>query len=889
MKHRSPTLPARNPLFALVLLLAMSACASIDDPFIPAPLEKPSLREGGLSNPNAARQPERPENIAFYQTPKPPAATRTSAGRPAAPPVVDPEDDAIATVTLENMPLPQFVNAIYGAILKRNVSIDAQVASRADMVTFRTGKPLSSTQIFTAAQALLRSYGIAVYDYSGTLRVVPENNQTGMTPEIRRGKASPDVPASLRPVFYLAELENVQPGQIGSWLKVLFQGRLTVQDDAPRNAILLSGQSDTVSAAMEAIQMLDQPLMRGRLSARIAPVFWSADEMAKRLTEMLQAEGYAVGTQATALAPIVILPIGPVNSVVIFAGNEEIINHILRWAQDLDQSPQGRAGNFINYQVRNTDAAELAKTLSDVMGMTAGGGSAIGAPGGAPAQVSGSSGSRVVVNPAANSLIIKTIPAEFQQWHGLLQELDRPARNALIMATVAEIRLTEDEQFGFQWMLKQFASNGYKVNLGTSNAIGTTAAEGIFRIGIASGADPRAFLTALASSNKIRILSNPSVMARNGQEASIQVGQEVPIITGQMSNADTGGAASGSVLQTVQYRSTGVILRVKPVIHAGGRIDLDVSQEVSAAQKNETGVDSSPIILTRRIETKLTVSDGNTLLLGGLMQEQRTAGNAGIPWLKDIPYAGRLFRTTESDVSERTELVILLTPYVIEDDFDAQSITEAFRNQFAWAVPMQGIDPLTGKLAKPLQSSLPPRQAAPASPPEAGNAAQEAAATAMTHERKENAPEQTESAQAAEPGEQAAAPGESTVRPVAPATRPVASPATPTEPVAPPSPPVYRSTPYLLPPDAGNSLRLDATPMQAGTPAQAEMPSDLTTSVPTATAPVAPATMSPAQAPNPAALPFNPAAIPGARPITDEKLKQEILESLRQSGAFRAE
>jgi len=688
-RHRG--MKSSNPasLSALGIAVLLAGCSTLDSPFIPESALKPSREQRQNAGQNVAGETgaQSARGTAFYQTPTPPPAVRTAAGKPP-PPQADPGNDpAISSIALDNMPMPQFINAVFGAILGRNVSIDAAVMQRTDMVTFRTGKPQSSSQIFAAAQALLRSYGIAVNDYSGTIRIVPENSQAGTLPEIRRGRALPDVPTSLRPIFYLAELEHTNIAQVSNWLRTLFQSRLTVQEDQQRNALLLSGQSDTVSAAMEAIQMLDQPLMRGRLSARIVPVFWSADEMAKRIVEMLQAQGYAAASNAGANTPILVLPIGPVNSIIVFAGNQSTLNHVLRWAQDLDQSPQGRAGNFINYHVRNTDAEELARTLAEVMGMNQQGGT------GTQQAAARPNSSRVVVNRAANSLIIQTTPAEFQQWYGLLQELDRPARSALITATVAEVRLTDDEQFGFQWMLSQFMSRGYNVNVGTSNAVSNAAKDGVFRVSVATLAgDPRGLLTALASSNKIRILSNPSIMARNGQDASIQVGQEVPILTSQISNANTGTGTGQGVLQTIQYRNTGVILRVKPVIHAGGRIDLDVSQEVSAAQKNETGVDSSPIILTRRIETKLSVSDGNTLLLGGLMQEQQTAGNAGIPRLKDIPYVGNLFRTSVSDTKERTELVILLTPYVIEDDFDAQSITEAFRNQFGWAAkPVQPV------------------------------------------------------------------------------------------------------------------------------------------------------------------------------------------------------
>jgi len=835
---------------SLCFLLALAGCATSEPPFIPPPMERPG-RTTPQSDPallgEGAQQAER---INFYQTPSPPAAIRTSAGerRPAASPATG-SDDAIATVTLDNLPLPQFINVIYGAILKRNVSLDDQVAKRTDMVTFRTGKPQSAEQIFTAAQALLRSYGIVVQDYNGTLRVTPDNSQAGVSPEIRRGKASPDVPSSLRPVFYLVELEHVQIGQVSNWLKTLFQNRLTTQDDAQRNAILLSGQSDTVAAALEAIQMLDQPLMRGRVSARITPVFWSADEMARRLTEMLQAEGYAVASQATSSAPTLILPIRPINSIIVFASNEQVLNHVLHWAQEFDQSPQRRAGSFINYHVRNTDAADLAKTLGEVMGMSSGG---TGGEGGNRP----SSPGKVVVNPAANSIIIQTSPTEFQQWYALLQELDRPARNALIMATVAEVTLNDSDVFGFQWLLKQFSLNGFNVNVSTVNSVATGASDNTFRIGIARGSDPRALLTALATTDKIRILSNPSVMARNGQDATIQVGDEVPILTSQLSSGNIDSTSTGTstgILQTVQYRSTGVILNVRPVIHAGGRIDLDVSQEVSTV--GAAGIGGSPTISTRRIQTKLTVSDGNTLLLGGLMREEYTEGNAGIPFLKDIPVLGNVFRSNLEHSKRRTELVILLTTYVVEDDFDALAVTESFRNQFTWAVPQER--PLALKPTTDMQPTETPL----------------VEATSLRMADSERVSE-TAIEDAAAPAQNDVAP--SKVEP-AEAAKPVVKSAPGSEP--------YRSRPYLLPPPEANLFPMQGSrsPQPSPSISQDFGVSEAREGSGAVPEPAAQAGIaSPAQ-PGTDSGAF-PALPPGGKPVTDEALKQELLELFRKEG-----
>lgn len=257
------------------------------------------------------------------------------------------------------------------------------------------------------------------------------------------------------------------------------------------------------------------------------------------------------------------------------------------------------------------------------------------------------------------------------------------------MATVAEVTLSDTEQFGFNWLLKQFTSRGYVVNgsVGPVPTGSAAAANSGLALSIATAAgDPRALLTALASSNRVRVLSNPSIVALNGQEATIQVGQDVPVLTSQISNSNTGGTnGSQGVLQTVQYRSVGIILRVKPIIHAGGRVELDMSQEVSGVSSNNSGIGNSPVVTTRKVQTRLAAQDGATMLIGGLISEQRDGGNAGIPFLKDVPVAGALFRTSANENFSRTELVILLTPYIIEDDFDSRAITSAFRSQFGWA------------------------------------------------------------------------------------------------------------------------------------------------------------------------------------------------------------
>ena len=706
--RRVPARRAANLAFLACLFL--TGCA--ETPFVRSSL--PIERRDKTHETVITGQMHEDRRTAFYQTPPPAAAEKNIAGNAPPPTNLKKSGEKGVTLNLQSMPLPEFVNAVFGAVLKLNVSIDPQVAQRTDMVSLRSGAPMDADQIFAAAQAVLRSYGIAAQEFNGLVRVVPENSQSGYLPEIRRGRAMPDVPESLRPVFFLVELEHTQSTQAVTWLRTLFGNRVTATEDARRNMILLSGQSDAIRTALEAIQLLDQPQMRGRYSVRIAPVFWSAEEMARRLVDLLTAEGYAASTLSSSPSPVLVVPVAPINSVIVFAANQQILEHTLHWAQELDQTPPSRSGGYITYHVRNVDATDLAATLAQVMGESAAtsepaatpvpaasGAAAVPGAAATPASsaVRQNPGSRVVVNKAGNSIIIKTTPTEYQQWYGLLQELDRPARAALVMATIAEIRLNRNDTFGFNWMLQQFQLHGHNVSTGTSLPIPESKSlkTGTFRIGMATlKGDPRALLSLLSTEDRIKVLSNPSLMARNGETATIQVGTDIPILSSQITTpvGNAGGAAnppSVASLQTVQYRQTGVMLKVKPVIHAGGRIEIDVTQEVSLVQAatSESGEQKqqslTPPVLSRKLDTKVSVSDGNTIVLGGLIQDQTSEGKSGIPFLKDIPYLGALFRTSMAKAVDRTELIVLLTPYVIEDDFDANAITDTFRDQFSWA------------------------------------------------------------------------------------------------------------------------------------------------------------------------------------------------------------
>jgi len=679
--------------YALLPVLAFLASCAQMQAIVPTPLAHPGAERAVAGVQGALAAP--PAGLRVSELPVAPtaASSQYAAQRDAADAKVRTDiaagSEEVGAINLQQVPLPAFVQIVYAEMLKRNINVDSAVLARKELVTFRAPASQTAAQLETALKLLLKTYQIAVVDVGGLVRVLPDNAQFGNLPEIRRSDAMPDTPLPLRPIYQLIEMRAVRQNEVAQWLKTLFGSRVNIQEDITRNALLINGTPDNVQAALEAIRVLDQPLMNGRRSVALTPSYLSVDDLAKRLIEVLTAQGYAVAPlgQAGVRYPITLLPVAAVNSVFVFAVSDDVLKHVENWARTMDKpNERGVGKNFFTYQVRHKDASDLAKTLDQLLS-----GSRLRTGASATqASTGGGSASRltsVVVDQSTNMLIFQAEPDEHSQISALLQTLDRPAKAALIEVTVAELSTIDSSQLGFEWLATHdiSASGGKGGTYGTKGGTGIGTSGFNFRVLDAAGG-VRVALNALASNNQATILSSPRVQARNGEQATIQVGQEVPIITSQQtSTGATPSPTQTGVLQTVQYRSTGVILKVKPVIHSGDQIDLEVDQEVSAAASTNTGVNISPTFSTRKLSTKLTLRNGATVMMGGLISNDSSQGSAGVPFLKDLPLIGNLF-STRTVGGNRRELVILITPYILNDSSEAEAMTEAFRKQLgSWA------------------------------------------------------------------------------------------------------------------------------------------------------------------------------------------------------------
>ena len=296
---------------------------------------------------------------------------------------------------------------------------------------------------------------------------------------------------------------------------------------------------------------------------------------------------------------------------------------------------------------------------------------------------------RIVPDPATNSLIIYGTVQEFQNIKNILKDLDAIPRQVLIEAMVLQVDLSDTERLGVDFEIlrrsrvtifgQTFNSRGALRSL-DKFPVPPAFGGGSGLSGIFGGSDVQALVNALMTDSRVKLLSSPSVLAADNRPARIQVGSEEPVPTGTITAAV--GAATPSSSTTIQYRNTGRILTIIPQVNSKGLVNLQIKAEVS--QRGEDVPfgqgETFPSFNTQDAETTAVVHDGETLVIGGLIGERRSRSRSGIPYLMDIPVVGRFFGTT-SDDDQKTELIMLITPYVIRNRSEAQSVTEEFKSK----------------------------------------------------------------------------------------------------------------------------------------------------------------------------------------------------------------
>ncbi len=318
---------------------------------------------------------------------------------------------------------------------------------------------------------------------------------------------------------------------------------------------------------------------------------------------------------------------------------------------------------------------------------------------------------RIIPHKQNNAILIYATTEEESTIEAMLHKIDILPLQVRIDATIAEVDLNDDLNLGTQFFFKNQGLNGVLSEISNSatsplsltSFAGVPAANGAFSISKTSG-DVRFVIQALQSVTNVRVLSSPELMVLDNQPARLLVGDSVPYLTGTTTLENT---TNGAVTNSINYQETGVILEILPHINSSGLVTLDVSQEVSGVDPNASvgNVSGSPTFTERKVRSRVAIQDGQTIGIAGLITDNTSRGNGGIPWLKDIPILGLAF-STQTNSRDRTELLVMITPHVIQDQRTARDLTEDLRQKLPHAalVPQELQElPLSGD-SNPLKS-----------------------------------------------------------------------------------------------------------------------------------------------------------------------------------------
>jgi len=627
-----------------------------------------------------------------------------------------------ASLNFEGLDVREVAKVILGDYLKESYTVHPAVAGT---VTFRTIRPIPMKDLLPTLEMLLRQNNAAVVREEGIYKILPITAV--------RGSVSPQLGGVERPIpqgysVVVVPLKFVGAREMARLLQP-FAADNTVIPDEVRNLVVLAGNQREMRHLIDTVDLFDVDWLSG-YSIGLFPI--KSADVKTLVTDFDRIFGAAA---ASPLAGIVrVIPIERLNSLLVVSTQPKYLEMARTWLERLDESGSTSGGTrFFVYQVKNGKAENLAQLIGDLFSSrrttTTTPTLAPGArptelrtapfgqiqpppaqtttvtplPSAATFQLPSGVGAtsnevRVIADKDTNSLLILSTPSDYEVIENALRKLDVVRRQVLVEVLLAEVTLSDELQFGIDWFIRARNNTSGTLNLGglpphgripsATNVI--PAFSGLQLINL-TGNEVRAVLNTLGSDGKTKILAAPQIMVLDNEKAEIKVGDRISVQT----QAQTGVNTTTGVLNSFQYLETGILLAVTPRINSGGMVTLEVNQEVSQPKANTGGTASNPNpdVSTRNAKTSVAVASGESIVLGGLIRETMLRESSGLPLLSKIPILGALVGS-QHFVRDRTELVLIITPRIVSDPFQARDATEELKRKLP---ALEGMLPKTKK------------------------------------------------------------------------------------------------------------------------------------------------------------------------------------------------
>lgn len=599
------------------------------------------------------------------------------------------------TFAFHDADIAQVSAEILGKALGLTYSVDPGVTGK---MSFEIDKRLTGSQLLEAFEVVLEENDISLVREGDTLVVKPRDKAklSGRVRSLSDGIKGAGYQTLAVPVDF------AKPSEISKALQAVAGKDIVIFDDDKLGLLVLGGTQSELESAVETIHLFDTANFQ---DARI------------RFFDLQQAAAVNLSTDlnklidASKISGVTAIPLKRLNALFIVAQSADSMAKVAEWIRKLDVPSREKTLSLWIYHPRNLSAEALSSALGSVIGGGAGGAagnaagplaqtaapissapassfgaSAFGAPaatqplaaggllpgGGGGAAVGSGQGPattisseddpvRLGVDRQTNTLIISASQAHWVQIQRTLDDLDRTPSQVLIEASILEVTLTDKFNTGVDWSV---LSDGGRLTASNINSASGTVAQAVPGLSVTFlQKDIQAAISALSAKTAVEVVSAPKILTLDNHEAKLSVGDDVPITT----QAEQSTVASGSpVLNSVSYRSTGVILTVTPRIGGDNRITLDVSQEVSTVAPTTTSSINSPTIQERKVSTSLVMGNGGVVALGGMISTNHSVSDSGVPYLASVPGLGNLFKTRSKEL-DRTELILLIKASVVPD------------------------------------------------------------------------------------------------------------------------------------------------------------------------------------------------------------------------------
>ena len=584
------------------------------------------------------------------------------------------------TVNLKDTDIQEFIKFV-ADVTGTTMVVDPNVKGKVRVIS---SKPVTQSELYDLFLSILDVQGFTAVRSGEVIRIVPSKDARS-SPVPLMDEQSPVGTAEY--VTQVIRLDNISAAKLIPVLRPLVPQQAHMAAYAPSNAIIISDIRSNIGRIVDIIERMDRSAIQTTEVIRLK--YGVAEDVVSMLNTL---EKSRQGEGAEADKEVVLVADKRTNSVVVTA-DELSVDRIRKLVSYLD-TPLEQSGNVRVVYLEYADAKEVAEVLTRVMQNIS------RLEDGGSNKRSNNSNSTIEADEGTNSLIITADTDEMAALEAVIARLDIRRAQVLIEAIIVEMEITEGKELGLQWLFSN-ESGLYGSNISTSSAqqarnraiasaivpedgsenIGTREVAGSLAqipgttLGwgvVDKNLTMTVILNALETQGNANILSTPSLLTLDNEEAFITVGQQVPFVTGSYTNTGVGNGAQNP-FQTIQRQSVGITLKVTPQVNEGDSVVLDITQEVSSISAQILAA-SDVITNERKIETKVLANDSDIVVLGGLVKDDVQDSTQGVPLLSDIPLLGRLFRNDVVTVT-KSNLLVFIRPTIIRDDEDLAGAT----------------------------------------------------------------------------------------------------------------------------------------------------------------------------------------------------------------------